>query len=106
MGENAMNRNESNKRTLGEALKVSTLAAAFMLAAAGCSVLSPASPIDPPASSAQTASAKPVPPPNILDCGIVSIGTPSKYACDGKVYTARQINQMRADWNDSQKSVN
>ncbi len=101
-----MNRTKSNSLTFGGALKVGALATAVMLAAAGCSVLSPARPIDPPASSAQTASAKPVPPPNILNCGIVSIGTPSKYACDGKVYTSRQINQMRADWNDSQKSVN
>lgn len=102
-----MNRTRSNSKTLGGALKVSTLAAAIMIAAAGCSdsAFTMARPIDPPP-SAQSASAKPAAPPNILDCGIVSIGSPSKYACHGKVYTSRQITQMRADWSDSQKSVN
>ncbi|MGC1677549.1 MAG: hypothetical protein WA740_08450 [Candidatus Binataceae bacterium] len=103
-----MNRTKSISSTLRGALKVSTLAAAIMIAAAGCSdsAFTMARPNDLPPSSAQSASAKPAPPPNILDCGIVSIGSPSKYACDGKVYTSRQITQMRADWSDSQKSEN
>ena len=101
-----MNRIRSNSKTLRGALKVSTFAVAIIIAA-GCtdSAFTMARPSDPPP-PAQSASAKPAPPPNILDCGIVSIGSPSKYACDGKVYTSRQITQMRADWNDSQKSVN
>ncbi|MGH7780655.1 MAG: hypothetical protein ACREQR_12590 [Candidatus Binataceae bacterium] len=90
---------------LGGALKMATFAAAMTLAAAGCSTFAMAKPSDPPP-GAQSASAKPVPPPNIHDCGIVSIGSPSKYVCTGKVYTSRQITQMRADWENSQKSVN
>ncbi len=35
--------------------------------------------------------------PHIWDCGLVSIGSPSKYACNGKVYTAFQLAKIRAD---------
>jgi len=35
--------------------------------------------------------------PHIWDCGLVSIGTPSKYACNGKVYTAMQLAKIRLD---------
>jgi hypothetical protein len=106
-----MKRTSSNSKTIGAAIRLGTLAALITLAGAGCSTFAqpagdpPAG--DPPAAAAKTASAKPAtPPPNILDCGIVSIGSPSKYACNGKVYTSRQITQMRADWSKQQSSTN
>ncbi len=93
-------------KRLGGAIRLGTVAAALALAAAGCSAM--ATPVDPPpAAHAQSASAKPAtPPPNVIDCGIVSIGSPSKYACNGKVYTAREITQMRADWAKRQTATN
>ena len=37
----------------------------------------------------------------VQNCGIVSIGSPSNYACDGKVYTAFQLAKLRQDWEKS-----
>ncbi len=50
--------------------------------------------------SAPQASAT-APPPMVQNCGIVSIGSPSNYACDGKVYTAFQLAKLRQDWEKS-----
>jgi hypothetical protein len=48
------------------------------------------------AAAAQPRSAKADPaPPALRDCGIVSIGSPSKYICHGKVYTAYQLQHLR-----------
>jgi hypothetical protein len=47
-----------------------------------------------PATGAQGAQAS---PPHIWDCGLVSSGSPSKYVCDGKVYTTFQLAKIRAD---------
>ena len=33
--------------------------------------------------------------PRIEDCAIVSISSPSRYACNGKVYTTFQLAKMR-----------
>ncbi len=35
--------------------------------------------------------------PKVEDCGIVAISSPPKYACHGKVYTAFQLAQLRAE---------
>ncbi len=35
------------------------------------------------------------PVPRIQDCGIVSISSPSKYICNGKVYTTYQLQHLR-----------
>jgi len=55
----------------------------------GCSAMAPV------ASAPQT-SAK-APPPFVQDCGIASIGSPSTYACDGKVYTSFALTKLRSD---------
>jgi hypothetical protein len=34
-------------------------------------------------------------PPLVQNCGIVSIGSPTKYVCGGKVYTGFQLNKLR-----------
>jgi hypothetical protein len=33
--------------------------------------------------------------PNVDDCAVVTIGSPSKYACDGKVYTSFDLYKLR-----------
>jgi len=33
--------------------------------------------------------------PRVEDCGVVSISSPNKYVCGGKVYTAFQLATMR-----------
>ena len=38
------------------------------------------------------------PPPLVQECGIVSISTPARYACRGKVYTSWQLLKMRTDY--------
>jgi hypothetical protein len=37
-------------------------------------------------------------PPAVQNCGLVSIGSPSKFACDGKVYTSFELARLRTDW--------
>jgi hypothetical protein len=38
------------------------------------------------------------PPPRVQNCGIVSIGSPTNYACNGKVYTSFDLAKLRQDW--------
>jgi hypothetical protein len=45
----------------------------------------------------QVASAD-VPPPMVQNCGIVSIGSPTKYACNGKTYTSFELLKLRLAW--------
>jgi hypothetical protein len=35
------------------------------------------------------------PSPRVADCAISTIGSPSKYACDGTVYTSFQLADIR-----------
>lgn len=44
----------------------------------------------------QQAAGKDGPPPQVEDCGIVGIGSPSKYACNGKVYTSFALAKLHA----------
>jgi len=37
-------------------------------------------------------------PPAVQNCGRVSTGTPSKFVCDGKVYTSFELARLREDW--------
>jgi len=55
----------------------------------GCSAMAPVG-------GAPQASAT-APPPLVQDCGIASIGSPSTYACDGKVYTSFALTKLRSD---------
>ncbi len=34
-------------------------------------------------------------PPRVQNCGIVAISSPSKFACNGKVYTSFQLAELR-----------
>ncbi len=88
-------------------LRMSIATGILAVAIAGCSTGKggnfPA-PGDPPIAAAQ-ANAKPAgPPPDIHDCGVVSIGSPSKYVCNGKVYTTFQLAKMKKQYESQQQS--
>lgn len=38
------------------------------------------------------------PPPMVQNCGIVTIGSPTKYACKGKTYTSFDLLKLRLAW--------
>jgi hypothetical protein len=38
------------------------------------------------------------PPPLVQNCAVVSISTPSRYACNGKTYTTFQLTKIRTDY--------
>lgn len=89
-----MSRIKLNRARITWVLKMSTVAGAMALAAAGCSTMG--SPADPPPGAAQTAGAKTAAlAPDVNDCGLVTISTPTVYACDGKVYTVYQLQHLR-----------
>ena len=68
--------------------------AAVMIAASGCAWMQGGS-------SYQQVAAADSAPPMVQNCGIVSIGSPSKYACNGKVYTSFDLLKLRQDWEKS-----
>ena len=61
--------------------------------ACGCAAMSPT----PPAQNGGTAQAAPTPIPLVQNCGVLSTGTPSRFVCDGKVYTSFQLARLRED---------
>lgn len=64
---------------------------------AGCAVVTPAT-APAPGTAAQD------PAPHVWDCGMVSAGSPSKYVCNGKVYTSFQLAKIRLDENKKYES--
>jgi hypothetical protein len=75
--------------------KLALASTILAISACGCSAMAPFGGTSNKQASAQT------PPPLVQNCGIVSIGSPSNYACDGKVYTAFQLAKLRQDWEKS-----
>jgi len=73
--------------------------AAGMIAASGCAGM----PLFGSGSRGpyQQVAAADSPPPMVQDCGIVTIGSPTKYACNGKVYTSFDLLKLRQDWEKS-----
>src|SRR5579864_9320082 len=71
-----------------------SLASAVVIASvAGCaSVQSTVTPAWTPTQTAGTAQI-----PRVEDCAIVGISSPTKYACNGKVYTSFQLAKLRMD---------
>lgn len=69
--------------------------AAALIAVSGCTGMQ--SYLGGGASPRQLASAD-NPPPMVQNCGIVGIGSPTKYACDGKVYTSFDLLKLRQNW--------
>jgi hypothetical protein len=71
--------------------------AVVMIAVAGCSSMqSPGG-----GSPQQVAASADRPPPMVQDCGIVSVGSPTKYACNGKIYTSFDLLKLRLAWEKS-----
>jgi hypothetical protein len=66
-----------------------------MIAVSGCAAMQSQRGIG---SSSEQVAAADVPPPQVQNCAIVSIGSPTKYACDGKVYTSFDLLKLRQDW--------
>ena len=65
------------------------LGVAMAALGAGCAEVAPATT---PAAGTTAQAA-----PHIWDCGLVSSGSPSKYVCNGKVYTTFQLAKIRLD---------
>jgi len=63
--------------------------AVMLVAGAGCGMAMPAWT---PTQTSGTARA-----PRVEDCAIVAISSPTRYACNGKVYTSFQLAKMRMD---------
>jgi hypothetical protein len=56
----------------------------------------------PPPAVSQNSSAGAVqiaaqPAPRVSDCAVIQTGTPSRFACNGKVYTSYQLAKLRED---------
>jgi len=66
-----------------------------MVAASGCSSGSIHWPITAPEVPAVSMPGDPV--PKVQDCITIGTGTPSKYVCGGKVYTAHELRKKRED---------
>ncbi len=66
--------------------------AATAALAAGCAGVSPGTMVTPAATGRSAASG---PVPRVQDCGVVSISSPAKYVCGGKVYTTFQLAKLR-----------
>jgi hypothetical protein len=69
------------------------VSAAMIASTAGCASIQ--STITPAWTPSQTAGTKQV--PRVEDCAIVGISSPTKYACNGKVYTSFQLAKLRMD---------
>jgi len=74
------------------------LIAGWAFAAGGCAASTAPSPQAQKPAAAMTGSASKTPPPLVQNCGIVSIGSPTKYVCDGKVYTSFELHKLGEDW--------
>jgi hypothetical protein len=43
-------------------------------------------------------------PPLVQNCAIVSISSPTRYACNGKVYTSFELAKLREEWQAKQQA--
>ena len=66
-----------------------TLSFMVAVAVAGCATTTH------PVANAVTPAGVPIPIPYVENCAVVSIGSPSKFACNGKVYTAPELARIR-----------
>jgi aspartate aminotransferase-like enzyme len=65
-----------------------------MLGVAGCALLPQKGWGSPPAGA----------PPLVQDCAIVTISSPTRYACNGKVYTSFDLERQRLAWETAQST--
>ena len=80
-------------------LRMSIAGGVIALALAGCSSNSGGN--FPPPGAAMVNGQPTGPPPNVADCAVVSVGSPSKYECNGKTYTTFQLNRMRTNYKNN-----
>jgi len=59
---------------------------------AGCAAIKPTTPL-PTRTSAAAATSVPL----VQNCGVLNTGTPTRFVCDGKVYTSFQLAKLRED---------
>lgn len=64
-----------------------------MLALSAALIGGCATAVKPQAGATSTAMAKPA--PRAENCAVVTVGTPVKFACDGKVYTSWALQHLR-----------
>lgn len=74
-------------------LLASTATLSAFLALVGCAGTVPESVVA--QRSGQEAVGKVI--PRVQDCGVLDTGTPSRFVCNGKVYTAFQLAKLRED---------
>jgi len=73
----------------------SAVIATALAASAGCAgITSGSTPSQTPSGTSQVAV---LPVPRVQDCGVLQTGTPSRFVCDGKVYTSFQLAKLRED---------
>jgi hypothetical protein len=80
----------SQKSKLPFALGLAAIAGAV----AGCSFLPQKGWGTPPAGA----------PPLVQNCGIVTISSPTRYVCGGKVYTSFELERNRLKWETAQNT--
>jgi hypothetical protein len=69
------------------------VSAVIIASTAGCATIQ--SMATPAWTPSQTAGTRQI--PRVEDCAIVGISSPTKYACNGKVYTSFQLAKLRMD---------
>ena len=67
------------------------VSAAMIVSTTGCATIQ--STITPAWTPSQTAGTTEI--PRVEDCAIIAISSPSRYACNGKVYTSYQLAKLR-----------
>ncbi len=67
---------------------------------AGNPTVMASAPADPPM---KVSARNDAPPPKAEDCAIVTVSTPMKYACNGKVYTSYELQHLREKWEAAHK---
>lgn len=78
------------RRTSHSRRRLALASTALAMAVCGCSAMPS---FGNGAASTQQASET---PPRVQDCGIVSISSPTRYACNGKVYTSFELVKLRS----------
>ncbi len=73
----------------------STVVVTALAALAGCARIASGSVVSQPASGNSQVTVLPV--PRVQNCGVLQTGTPSRFVCNGKVYTSFQLAKLRED---------
>jgi hypothetical protein len=66
-----------------------------LVALSGCATISSLSQTSQPPGGATQVASKPI--PRVQNCGVLDAGTPSRFICNGRVYTSYQLAKLRED---------